>query len=203
VGPASPVANAAHLPGSLQPHPQATQQEGLLQLQRSPEVLWEGAEDRQVFSTGPLPLCTQLAPSAHPQLHHLVLPLLRDAAHPHLHRHLPHPRQLSHEPHRLRLQDQEVPDSLPADLEPVLLLQNQQKRQHHHSRAGRLGAGGEQRGVLRALPGPHLAAVPAVRGRGGEDPGGLGSPALCNPNSRVPQLPWGLFIHKHRTVLIL
>ena len=44
---------------------------------RSQSLLRQGAEASQVARPRSLPLCSQLAPSSHPQLHHPILPYLR------------------------------------------------------------------------------------------------------------------------------
>ncbi|XP_032955436.1 adenosine receptor A1 isoform X1 [Rhinolophus ferrumequinum] len=113
VGAAPAAAHGADIPGGLPPHPQAARQEGVGLGGRPAEVLRQGAADRQVAGPGPRPLRAQLAAPARPQLHHPLLPVVPQAQRPRLHRHLPHARQLGHEPHCLRLPHPEVPRHLP------------------------------------------------------------------------------------------
>lgn len=44
---------------------------------RPQPLLRQGAEASQVARPRSLPVCSQLAPSSHPQLHHPILPYLR------------------------------------------------------------------------------------------------------------------------------
>lgn len=89
---------------------------------RPQQVLRQGTETGQVAGPGPLPVRHQLASPPHHQLYHVVLSDLRQTPVPDLHRYITHARQLSRQPHRLRLPHKEVPRRFPEDLEAVLLL---------------------------------------------------------------------------------